>query len=303
MILKYISLASLPKKTNGEIKHDKNAREGSVKKSELLLFVCLITSGCFAPPSIDRNAVETVVAMELTQNVISTPDISTSVVILPTFPPPIDVPRTPIVQNTEVPSPVPLPSLTPFIPTPIPEIIKKTGDGDALLEIPEMGPGYQFIGITNEGEETFSVFYIDPAGNRHIQFADTTGSYSGWHLLPNDEVVNKLEIRSKGAWTVEIRPNTPDAVPEITAPTTYTGEGDTVLRVTCCSGNLPNAATFNYGGESMLIINSISGDNVKENLLNEQGPYQGMVMLPRRLRFLEIKTTGGWDMDMTVNPE
>lgn len=275
-----------------------SSREDVMRKFVLILLFCLISFGCLSRAPINTTAVETAVAVEMTQNVVTKPEIPT-IPIIPTFPPPIAVTQKPLVQLTENPGPSPIPSLTIAVPTPVPSVITKSGNGDAILDIPEMEAGYRFIGLTNDGDAAFTVNSYDSAGNLDSVLVDTIGPYSGWHILPKDKLITKLDIISNGQWTVEIRPNIASSVKRITAPATFHGEGDTVLGVFCCTVHIPDVMDFVYPGDKTFSVYAYTIGGSKKLLVNDTGPYQGKLALPLHLEFLEIKASGGWDFSMT----
>ncbi len=272
-----------------------------MKKLSILLIISLITCACALIPAlndVDQAAVKTVVAAELTLEIQYATEVPTSWSV-PTFAPPIAVTPKQVTPFPTDPIPTPIPSLTIGVPTSVPQIIKKSGANDAAVPVPEMIPGYQFIGFTNTGDLTFTIFTCDEAGNRVGVLVDTTGPYTGWQLLSPDAVIPRFDVISNGEWSIELRPDTKDAAPKVTAPAFYHGEGDTVLAISCCLEHKPDVADFAYPGEANFAVYSTSKSGERQELINQQGPYSGQLVMPARLAFLEIRATGGWDMNMT----
>ncbi len=273
-----------------------------MKRISALILICLVTLACALTPTVDQSAVQTVVAEELARD-IKSPTVVPTGWGVPTFRPPIQVTPLPASVLSTEPVGTPIPSLTIAVPTPIPAVIKKNGSNTGFVLVPEMVPGYRFVGITNSGDAAFAVFGSDAAGNKQHQFVNTTGAYSGWHLIAGDLIIPRFDVVSNGEWTIELRPDVKDAVPLITAPAGHHGEGDTVLAVYCCTAHRPDVADFTYAGEGNFSVYATSKTGERIELINQQGPYQGQVGMPSRLVFLEVYTTGGWDMNMTEKPE
>ncbi len=273
-----------------------------MKRVSAIILLGLVTLACALTPAVDQGAVQTAVAEELA-NEIKSPTVVPTGWGVPTFRPPIEVTPLPASELATQAVVTPIPSLTIAVPTPIPAVIKKSGSNTGYVLVPEMVPGYRFVGITNSGDTAFAVFGSDAAGNKQHVFVNTTGAYSGWHLIAGELVIPRFDVVSNGDWTIELRPDVKDAVPLITAPTGYHGEGDVVLAVYCGTAHKPDVADFNYGGEASFAVYATSKTGERTELVNQQGPFQGQLVMPSRLVFLEIYTTGGWDMNMTEKPE
>jgi hypothetical protein len=272
-----------------------------MKKLLPVSLIIMAVLACNLPTTVNNFEVATVVAAELTQEYEAI-TVEPTVQGVPTFAPPIAVTQRQITPYPTDVLPTPVPSLTVAVPTTIPQTIKKSGKNDLIVPVPEMVPGYQFIGLTKTGDGVFTVFSCDAAGNHTNVLVDTTGAYSGWQYISANTIIPRFEVVASGEWTIEIRPNIKGAAPEVTAPTTYHGEGDSVLVVSCCAEHKPDVADFNYPGEGDFAVFSITKDGTREQLISQKGPYQGQVGMPKRLAFLEIRAVGGWDMNMTEKP-
>jgi hypothetical protein len=77
------------------------------------------------------------------------------------------------------------------------------------------------------------------------------------------------------------------------APQTFSGHGDKVVRIT--QGNKPWLATFTHNGSANFIVDALGPDGqTSGSLVNEIGHYNGEVQLPDATFLITIHADGSW---------
>jgi hypothetical protein len=176
--------------------------------------------------------------------------------------------------------------------------ITKTGTGDAVVDIPESNENYRFIKFSHNGQSNFAVTSYDKSGNRGDLLVNTIGGYSGTRMIRYGTSIGRLEIKADGQWTVQMDGIKPGIIPVINTPGSLSGAGDAVVAITCCSP-APDKATFSNSGDSNFAVIAF-GSIIRQNLLvNEIGAYQGTVLLPNNVEFLEITSNGNWTVNVS----
>jgi hypothetical protein len=236
----------------------------------LLLSACATTSPTPAVSvgAVQTSAVQTVIAMAK----------QTQAASLPTA--------------TEAPTQPPLPTET-FTPEPQP--IKFTGTGSKVIDINKW-PGVALAQASYDGGDNFIVEQFDASNNNIGILFNGLYNYHGTKLLDEreGESTSRLQVKTTGAWTIEILPLT--SAPVINAPGTLDGQDDAVLLVT----GTPDLLKYKVGGDSNFIVYAMDKTGANHIAVNEIAPIEGSSILSPQTILLVVNGTGKWHIELTA---
>lgn len=205
--------------------------------------------------------------------------------------------NTPTVTRTPTPRPTATKTRT---PTPTAAPVTQSGSGDTIVDLKNIGwkTGTQaLIYITHQGARgNFIVENYDAGNNRIDLLVNEIGNYEG--LLPFDwfEESARISIKARGDWTIELIPLSPTAGHSLTVPGKY--ESDLMADVVFLRGGAPDILTAVCPKSNFVIWDYKSDD--RDLLINEIGPYEGMVIIPSSsFHILVIECGGPWSINVT----
>lgn len=163
------------------------------------------------------------------------------------------------------------------------------GSGDDVLELKDLNYLYCFRISGNSSSDHFAVKTYDAKGNYSELLVNTTKPYSGVTFDASCEV-RTIEVTASGAWTIEVVDLS--TVDQATVGNTYSGSGDTLLRIP----NHGKTATIvgNTGADHFAVIAYDSVGHYDDLLVNATSSYNGKVMLSDSAQFITVKAQGDW---------
>jgi hypothetical protein len=212
-----------------------------------------------------------------------------------------------------MPTRTPVPLLTPTPTASFSPVATPTGSGTSPVATPA-GNGLSFKGlgsssvemakwdgpavarITCTCDQIFSVASYNAQGVPVDVLVDTMGNYTG--MVPIDfesgKYSTRLQITASGSWEITVLPMS--EVPVVKLPGYYQGDGDVVLAL---SGGTPDSVAVDATGAKGRF--TLWTFNVNMDLkFNESAPYQGTKLIDPASRYLIVRTTGPWRIDLTT---
>lgn len=169
-----------------------------------------------------------------------------------------------------------------------PSPIIYTGYGDDYFDISPFDSLYYFRITGNSGARHFSVTGYDASGNYTDLFVNTTESYTGYVLDP-EQNTRMLEVDAEGPWTVEIR--SLYTAPVLSAGDAHSGIGDAVLLLP--SGCRSAVIDGNSKSRHFAVITYGSGYDL---LVNTTDPYSGTVRVDSGATVMTVTAVGCWSV-------
>ncbi len=182
-------------------------------------------------------------------------------------------------------------------PTPFPEPIILSGNGDSVVDI-EKWKGPAIAQVTYTGDGNFSVQGYDSNGEKMELLVDNPGSYQG--TVPIDfmkgQSTARLEVTASGEWKIRVLPALLGIERE-EIPGTIMGSGDDIMALT---GGDPDLLTIDATrAEGAFTIWGYYSTK-RKLLLDEIAPYQGTVVLGTDTVILVVSAKGDWTFDITT---
>lgn len=169
-----------------------------------------------------------------------------------------------------------------------PDPIIYTGYGDDYFDISPFDSLYYFRITGNSGAHHFAVTGYDASGNYTDLFVNTTESYTGYVLDP-EQNTRMLEVDAEGPWTVEIR--SLYTAPVLSVGESYGGVDDAVLLLP--SGCRSAVIEGNSKSRHFAVITYGSGYDL---LVNTTDPYSGTVRVDSGATVMTVTAVGCWSV-------
>jgi hypothetical protein len=202
----------------------------------------------------------------------------------------------PAPTNTPLPTDTPRPTNTPpptSTNTPLPEPIVFSGSGDNVVEVQKWS-GPAILRISYAGSSNFVVWNYGADGEKIDLLVNTIGTYEGTRPLDflDSEFTTRLQIESSGQWEITILPLI--QVRTELVPGTFTGNGDDVVYLDGSPDLLKIDAST---AKSNFVIWGFG--QVRDLLVNEIAPYDGVVIVGSGIFILAIEAEGDWSIEVT----
>lgn len=201
-----------------------------------------------------------------------------------------------VLSSTEI------PTSTPVTPTstPEPNPVFLTGSGDSVIDFSNPFT-MAVVKITgnNEGRH-FAVINYDNNGKYLDLLVNTTDPYEGISPIGfgGEPPTTRFEITSSGEWKIEVLPFSTLRI--VSAPGTIEGTGDEVIVL---DGLVPDTLIIeaNKAKSSHFAIISYSAfGEYLDLLVNTTDPYEGVVLVDAESKFLRIKSSDNWKIEITA---
>jgi hypothetical protein len=186
------------------------------------------------------------------------------------------------------------PSAGPTAPTFAPINLAGTGDKVPKFTIPADAPAIALISAKGVGN--FSVESLAADGSQNELLVNTIGAYSGTVLfdIGTGEHSVAFKVGATGIWSIVVKPITSARTWDTS--TKLTGKGDDVVLLSPPAEGLTSISVTGSGKDN-LIIQTYGLDGMSTILVNEIGPYSGVVQLPDQAELLEVNADGAWSVD------
>lgn len=198
-----------------------------------------------------------------------------------------------VATTVAAPTRTPIPTPT-FIPLPQPIILK--GFGDSVVDVAKWN-GPALLHAQHNGSSNFVVRNYGPGNKKLNLLVNTIGIYEGIRPLDffDDEDTVRFEIKADGQWELQIIPF--DLIQVEVTPTVIKGRGDDVIGLI---GDVPDLLKVDASQTKSNFVIWGWGSNGRDLLVNEIGPYTGIVILSSQTKILEIKAEGNWSIEVTT---
>jgi hypothetical protein len=168
----------------------------------------------------------------------------------------------------------------------------QTGSSDGVVPLPA-GAKAGLVTATYTGSSNFSIEALDAQNEEVDLLVNTIGNYSGttaFGLSSLGSAPVNLKVTGSGAWTVKTAPIS-------TAPVLAsgaTGKGDAVYQWT---GKATTWTITNAGGTGNFVVSTYGSGLISQDLLvNEIGPYHGIVPVKGGPAVTTIESDGTWSI-------
>lgn len=182
---------------------------------------------------------------------------------------------------------------TPPTTTTIAAPIAVSGRGDSVIAAtPASGAGTAgLLYLTHSGSSNFAVWALDVNNERLDLVVNEIGRYTGVVPLGFSESPASLQISADGAWTVEFRSLW--SAPQVNKQV-LTGAGSGVYLYIGGAGT----ATINAPADTNFVVRSYSAGSAAsaDLLVNEIGPYSGVVPVRDGVQIIEVMAEGDWSI-------
>ena len=172
-----------------------------------------------------------------------------------------------------------------------PKWIELSGNGADVVDL-QKWDGPAVAEISYSGGSNFAIVNYDDNGERIDLLVNTIGKYEG--LIPLDfmdgERTTRLEIDAEGPWKITMKPFLPSNVNVMTSDT-YQGKGDDIVYATDL-----DVVKAKANGDSNFVIWSY-GDSGRDLVVNEIGPWEGKVIIPKGTFLLVVNAEGTWSVE------
>ena len=144
--------------------------------------------------------------------------------------------------------------------------------------------------ITNEGTGAFGVWTLGADGSRQAQIVDRQGLYVGTRRFAAADGRVTFDVESDGPWSIEVKPAIEARTWNRADP--LIGDGDDVVLLFPQPDGDVRAMVISDGA---IGIAAYAGGS-KHDVVDENGTFQGEIMLPAGTSLLEISADSGWSI-------
>jgi hypothetical protein len=191
--------------------------------------------------------------------------------------------QAPVFTPPPPPSPPPLKDGTPLDQT-------FSGAGDSVVDFVPPANDVVYADITGGAPSSnFIVWTYDPGNNPVDLLVNVLDPYTGSVLVNADGAsVAEFVITATGPWTIRVRD-----IGQAASGNSFSGSGDSVVTTV----SPPNSVHITMGGADNNIVWAYDGNGSPLDLLvNEIGPYDGVVPVPNGTMILGIQSSGAWSI-------
>lgn len=204
------------------------------------------------------------------------------------------IPATRALESTST-APVPTASASPTA-TPPREPIAHSGIGDSVF-YPQKWVGPAVVRISYDGPGPLTVWTQNDEAEREDMLVNVVGPYQGSCVIDlfGSQRILRFEVRTAGAWTIEVLPLS--SAMHLTIPGAIQGAGDDVVVL---DGPFPPDLLIVDAPLVTGTFSVLSYGSQRDGVIGASGPYSGTVSIPSETTVLAVKALGPWRLEITT---
>jgi hypothetical protein len=180
--------------------------------------------------------------------------------------------------------------------TPPREPIAHSGIGDSVF-YPQKWIGPAVVRISYDGPGPLTVWTQNDDAEREDMLANVVGPYQGNSVIDlfGNQRILRFEVRTAGAWTIEVLPLS--TAMHLSIPGAIQGSGDDVV---VFDGPFTPDLLMVDAPLATGAFTVLSYGSQRDEVIGTSGPYSGTVSIPRDTTVLAVKALGPWRLEIAT---